>query len=152
MTKAIRIYENGGPEVLKWEDVNVSKPGKGEVIIETRAVGLNFIDTYHRSGLYPLPSIPICPGLEASGEIIDIGSSVKNFSVGDKVCYASPPLGAYCEIRDFPEENLIKIPEYISTDQSASILLQGMTVEYLFERLYKIKKDEIFVLKKCNYC
>ena len=147
MPKKIIISRLGGPEVLDY--IDYSLPEKIEdsyVRIKQLSIGLNFIDTYHRSGLYPLPSMPICPGLEASGEIIDIGSSVKNFSIGDKVCYASPPLGAYCEIRDFPEENLIKIPKDISTDQAASILLQGMTVEYLFERLYKIKKDEIFLL------
>ena len=134
MPKKIIISRLGGPEVLDY--IDYSLPEKIEdsyVRIKQLSIGLNFIDTYHRSGLYPLPSMPICPGLEASGEIIDIGNSVKNFSIGDKVCYASPPLGAYCEIRDFPEENLIKIPEDISADQAAAILLQGMTVEYLFD-------------------
>ncbi|SVE19253.1 uncharacterized protein METZ01_LOCUS472107, partial [marine metagenome] len=100
----------------------------------------------HRSGIYPLPSsLPVCPGLEAAGEIIEIGKRVTNFNIGDKVCYATTPLGAYCEIRDFPASKTIKIPSGISEDTAASILLQGMTVEYLFERLYKIKKDE-FIL------
>jgi NADPH2:quinone reductase len=96
--------------------------------------------------LYPLPhDPPICPGLEASGEIIGLGKNVNNFNIGDKVCYASTPLGAYCEIRDYPSEKIVKIPSFMSTDDAASIFLQGMTVEYLFERLYKLKKNEIFL-------
>jgi len=144
MPKKIIISKLGGPEVLKYIDYNIpDKIDKENVRIKQTAIGLNYIDTYHRSGIYPLPlNLPVCPGLEASGKIIELGSSVKNFKIGDKVCYASVPLGAYCEIRDFPASNVIKIPNEISENTAASILLQGMTVEYLFERLYKIKKDE----------
>ena len=117
------------------------------VRIKQTSIGINFIDTYHRTGIYPLPlEFPFCPGLEAAGDIIEVGDDVNQFKVGDRVAYSfSPPLGAYCEIRDFEADRIVKIPEYISNDEAASILLQGMTVEYLFERLYKIKKDEKFL-------
>ena len=147
MPKQIVISKLGGPEVLEYQ--NYELPGdikNNEVRIKHTAIGLNYIDTYHRSGIYPLPKeLPVCPGLEAAGEIIDIGDNVKTFNVGDRVAYASPPMGAYCDIRDFPEDKLIKVPDFIQNDDVASILLQGMTVEYLFERLYKIKKNE-FIL------
>ena len=147
MPKKIIISKIGAPEVLKYVDYNLSnKVEKDHVRIKHKAIGLNYIDTYHRSGIYPLPlPLPVCPGLEAAGEIIEKGDSVTNFKVGDKVCYASTPLGAYCEIRDFPASKTIKIPAGISEDTAASIILKGMTVEYLFERLYKIKKNE-FIL------
>jgi NADPH2:quinone reductase len=120
-----------------------NRPKKDQVRIKHSSIGLNYIDTYHRSGLYPLPKdLPVCPGLEAAGEILEIGSNVDGFKVGDKVCYAGGPLGAYCEIRDFPALHLIKLPQSISDETASSMLLRGMTVEYLFERLYKIKKDE----------
>ena len=147
MPKKIVISKIGGPEVLDYVDYNLTDSlGEKEIRIEQTAIGLNYIDTYHRSGIYPLPTdLPVCPGLEASGKIIGLGSKVKNFKIGDRVCYATIPLGAYCEIRDFPASKIIKIPPEISENVAASILLQGMTVEYLFERLYKIKKDEIIL-------
>ena len=147
MPKQIVISKLGGPEVLEYQNYELSDQiNDNEVRIKHTAIGLNYIDTYHRSGIYPLPSeLPVCPGLEATGEIIKIGSKVKDFNIGDRVAYATTPLGAYCEIRDFPNEKLIKIPDDLNNDEVASILLQGMTVEYLFERLYKIKKDE-FIL------
>jgi len=147
MPNQIVISKLGGPEVLKYNEYSLPKNVKNhEVRIKQTAIGINYIDTYHRSGIYPLPSeLPFCLGMEAAGRVIAIGEDVINFKIGDRVAYATPPIGAYCEIRDFPEEKLIKIPDYISDDEAASILLQGMTVEYLFERLYKIKKDETFL-------
>ena len=147
MPKQIVISELGGPEVLKYQDYVLSdKVLNYNVRIKHTDIGLNYIDTYHRNGTYPLPSeLPVCPGMEASGEIIEIGNNVTNFKVGDRVAYATPPIGAYCEIRDFPEEKLIAIPNFLENDEVASILLQGMTVEYLFERLYKIKNNEIIL-------
>ena len=147
MPNKIIISKIGGPEVLKFVKYNLTDTlSDNEVRIKQTAIGLNYIDTYHRDGIYPLPNeLPVCPGLEASGEIIALGKNVKNFRLGDKVCYASTPLGAYCEIRDFPSSKLIKIPDGISDITAASTLLKGMTVEYLFERLYKIKKDEIIL-------
>ena len=144
MPKKIVITKLGGPEVLEFVDYELeTKILNSEVRIKQTAIGLNYIDTYHRNGIYPLPKkLPVCPGLEASGEVIGLGKNVSGFKIGDRVCYASAPMGAYCEIRDFPSSNLIKIPDSISNNTAASILLQGMTVEYLFERLYQIKKDE----------
>jgi NADPH2:quinone reductase len=144
MPKRIVISKLGGPEVLTYEDYSVPSALKPDhVRIKQSSVGLNYIDVYHRSGLYPLPEDPpVCPGLEASGEVVEVGNKANGFSIGDRVCYAGGPLGAYCEIRDFPVSRLIKLPEGISEDVAASMLLRGMTVEYLFERLYKIKKDE----------
>jgi len=147
MHNRIVISETGGPEVLKYEKYNLKdKIDDNYVRIKHHSIGINYIDTYHRSGLYPLPhKPPICPGLEASGEIIDLGKNVRNLNIGDKICYASTPIGAYCEVRDFPSEKVVKIPNSLSTDDVASILLKGMTVEYLFERLYQLKKNEIFL-------
>jgi len=144
MPKKIIISDIGGPEVLKYVNYEITKTlEENNVRIKQSSIGLNYIDTYHRAGIYPLPSsLPVCPGLEAAGEIIGIGKKVTNFKVGDKVCYASTPLGSYCEVRDFPSSKTIKIPDGISEDTAASILLKGMTVEYLFQQLYKIKKDE----------
>ena len=147
MPKHVIISKLGGPEVLQYKEYDLPNKIKvNEVRIKQSSIGLNYIDTYHRSGIYPLPSdLPVCPGMEAAGEVIGIGSEVVNFKIGDRVAYATPPIGAYCEIRDFPEEKLISIPEFLTNDEVASVLLQGMTVEYLFERLHKIKKDD-FIL------
>lgn len=147
MPKKIVISEIGGPEVLKYIDYDIPTKLKEDYVrIEQSSIGLNYIDTYHRSGIYPLPNnLPVCPGLEASGKIIELGSKVKNLKIDDRVCYASSPLGAYCEIRDFPATKVIKIPSKISEETAASIFLQGLTVEYLFERLYNLKKNEVFL-------
>tara|TARA_A100001011_G_scaffold390681_2_gene474626 strand:+ start:1229 stop:2215 length:987 start_codon:yes stop_codon:yes gene_type:complete len=148
MPKRVVITELGGPEVLRYEDYNLPNSLSNSMVrIQQTSIGLNFIDTYHRTGVYPVPiGLPFCPGLEAAGNIIEVGSDVNNFKVGDRVAYSfSPPLGAYCEIRDFEANKIVKLPEYISNDEAASILLQGLTVEYLFERLYKIKKNEKFL-------
>jgi len=147
MSKKIIISSIGDPSVLKYVDYDLPDIlPEDHVRINQSSIGVNYIDTYHRSGVYPLPSkLPICPGLEAAGEIIKLGSGVKNLYIGDKVCYATVPLGAYCSIRDFPSSKIIKIPNYISTDIAASVLLKGMTVEYLFERLYKIKRNEFLL-------
>jgi len=144
MPKKIIISNIGGPEVLNYVEYEIPKTlEKNNVRIKQSSIGLNYIDTYHRNGIYPLPSsLPVCPGLEAAGEIIEIGDEVTNFKIGDKVCYASTPLGAYCEVRDFPASKTIKIPDGISEETAASLLLKGMTVEYLFQQLYKIKKDQ----------
>ena len=144
MPKKIVISNLGGPEVLNYIEYEIPKTlDENNIRIQQSSIGLNYIDTYHRSGVYPLPSsLPVCPGLEAAGVIINVGNKVTNFEIGDRVCYASTPLGAYCEVRDFPSSKAIKIPEGISEDTASSILLKGMTVEYLFEQLYHIKKNE----------
>ena len=148
MPKRIVVSKLGGPGVLKYEDYTLPNELQSSMVrIRQTSIGLNYIDTYHRTGVYPLPlQLPFCLGLEAAGDVIEVGSKVQNISVGDRVAYSySPPLGAYCEIRDFDADKIVKLPEYISNDEAASILLQGMTVEYLFERLYKLKKDEKFL-------
>ncbi len=148
MPNRIVVTELGEPEVLKFEKYELqNKLPSNHVRIKQTSIGLNYIDTYHRTGVYPLPlNLPFCLGLEAAGEIIEVGENVRHLKTGDRVAYSfSPPLGAYCEVRDFDSEKLVKLPDYISNDEAASILLQGMTVEYLFERLYKIKKGELFL-------
>ncbi len=148
MPNRVIVSKLGGPEVLKYEEYKLTENlSDTQVRIKQTSIGLNYIDTYHRAGIYPLElELPFCIGLEAAGEVIEIGNKVKDFKVGDRVAYSfSPPLGAYCEIRDFESDKLIKLPDFISNDEAASILLQGMTVEYLFERLYQIKKDEKFL-------
>jgi NADPH2:quinone reductase len=126
MTNVIRIHENGGPEVMKWESADVRSPDSGQVRIRQTAVGLNFIDCYHRSGLYPLPSLPAIIGTEASGVIQEIGADVTGLSVGQRVAYA-PMLGAYAEERLIPAAKLIAIPEAVTDEQAASMMLQGIT-------------------------
>ena len=147
MPNRIVISKFGGPEVLKYEKYVLPELlDPNNIRIEQTSIGLNYIDTYHRTGLYPLPDkLPQCLGLEGAGKVVAIGNNVNHIKIGDRVAYAAPPLGAYCEIRDFPADKIIKIPDFISNDEVASILLQGMTVEYLFERLYKIKKNEIIL-------
>jgi len=140
MAHAIRFSKTGGPEVLQWEDVNVPPPGQGEVQIRHKAVGLNYIDTYHRSGLYPMP-LPSGIGLEAAGVVEAVGPGVTEFKQGDRVAYCNGPIGAYAEVKNHPAERLVKLPEGISFEQAASMMLQGLTVQYLLRRLLIVPKS-----------
>ena len=142
MTKAIRIHETGGAEVLRYEDVEVGRPGPGEVRLTQSAIGLNFIDIYLRSGLYPLPSLPSVIGLEAAGTVEEVGAGVSDFAPGDRVAYASPPPGAYAEERLMPADRLVALPDEISDRQAAAMMLQGMTVEYLIRRTYRVEPGD----------
>jgi NADPH2:quinone reductase len=142
MTHAIRLYENGGPEVLKWEEVALGDPGPGEVRVRHGAVGLNFIDVYFRTGLYPLPQVPGGIGLEGAGVIEALGDGVQGFAEGDRVAYAGPPPGAYAEARIMPAAKLVKIPAAISDQQAAAMMLQGMTVQYLIRRTYRVQAGD----------
>jgi len=146
MSKAIRIYANGGPEVLKWEDFDPGKPEPGEAIVRHEAVGLNFIDVYHRTGLYPLPSMPATPGMEGAGIVAEIGAGVSEVAVGDRVAYAGIPPGAYAEVRRIPAHRLVKLPENISTRQGAAMMLQGMTARYLLRGCYHVKKGDTVLI------
>ena len=137
MPHAIRFHKTGGPEVLQWEDVVVAPPGSGEVQLRHKAVGLNYIDTYHRTGLYPLP-LPSGIGLEGAGVVEAVGPGVTEFKSGDRVAYANGPIGAYAEVKNHPADRLVKIPEGISFEQAASMMLQGLTVQYLLRRLHRI--------------
>ena len=134
--KAVKVEKTGGPEVLKLQEIDLGKPGKGEVLIEHKAIGLNYIDTYHRSGLYPL-NLPTGIGMEASGIIKDIGPEVSNFSIGDKIAYAGQPIGAYCTHRIYPTKNLVKVPDNIDFKQIGTLMTKGLTVFYLLHKTYK---------------
>ena len=140
-TTAIRVHELGGPEHMVLEQVDIASPKENEVVIKQTAIGLNFIDTYFRSGLYPAP-LPTPIGMEAAGIIEELGPGVTEFQVGDRVAYASAPLGSYSEVRTFPIQNLVKIPDDISDDIAAAIMLKGMTAEYLIRRTYKVMSGQ----------
>ncbi len=142
MPKSIIIEKNGGPEVLKLKDVKIGSPGPNEIKVTNHAIGLNYIDTYHRSGLYPL-KLPIGIGLEASGKIDEVGSNVKEFNKGDNIAYASVPLGAYSEQRIIPSNIAVKLPDGISYELAATLMTKGLTTNYLLTKTYKLKAGEI---------
>jgi NADPH2:quinone reductase len=144
MSSAIRIHETGGPEVLEWEEVNVGEPGPGEVRLRHGAVGLNFIDVYFRSGLYPA-EVPFTPGLEASGVVEAVGGGVTDLSVGDRVAYAAPPAGAYSEERLMPADRVVKVPDGVSDEVAAAMMLKGMTAHYLLRRTYRVEAGDTIV-------
>ena len=148
MPKAIRITEQGGPEVLKWEEVELPPPGAGEVRLRHEAVGLNYIDTYHRGGVYKMP-LPTGIGSEAAGIVEAVGNGVTEFSVGDRVAYAvgAPlqPVGSYSEVRNIPAARLVKIPDGIASETAAAMMLKGMTVSYLLKRTFKVKPGDTVV-------
>jgi NADPH2:quinone reductase len=141
MTRVVKIEKAGGPEVLKFETIEIGSPGPEEVLIEHKAIGLNFIDTYHRSGSYPL-DLPSGIGGEASGIIKKIGSKVKDFSVGDSVAYAGVPLGSYSSERIYSTKNLIKIPDGINFDIAATLMTKGLTTYYLLYKTYPVSANE----------
>jgi NADPH:quinone reductase len=142
MTHAVRIHETGGPEVLCFEAADAGAPGPGEALVRQRAVGVNFIDTYHRSGLYPLPRLPAGIGVEAAGVVEAIGPGVREVAVGDRVAYASSAPGAYAEQRVIRADRLVRLPDRVSEEVAAAILLKGMTVEYLVRRCCPVKKGQ----------
>lgn len=141
MSFAIRIHEVGGPEVLKWEEVTVGEPGPGEVRLRHGAVGLNFIDVYFRTGVYGA-EVPFTPGLEASGVVEALGAGVSGLQVGDRVAYAAPPAGAYCEERLMPADRVVKVPDGVSDELAAAMMLKGMTAQYLLRRTYRVKAGD----------
>ena len=141
MNHAIRIHEAGGPEVLRWEEVDGPTPGAGEVTIRHSAVGLNFIDTYFRSGQYPLPPLPLTLGMEGAGLVTALGEEVDGFEVGDRVAYVQGP-GAYCESRTVPATRVLQLPQGISEEQAAAMTLKGMTAEYLVRRTHPVAAGE----------
>ncbi|HSO06974.1 MAG TPA: quinone oxidoreductase [Pelomicrobium sp.] len=145
MPHAIRVHQAGGPEQMKWEAVEVGKPGAGQIRIRHTAVGLNYIDVYHRSGVYPIET-PATIGLEACGVVEELGAAVEGLKVGDRVAYASPPMGAYCEERLMPADRVVKVPDGISDEQAASMMLKGMTAEYLARRTYPVKAGDIILV------
>jgi NADPH2:quinone reductase len=144
MPHVIRIHQNGGPEQMQWEEVTVADPGPGEVRVRNTAIGLNYIDTYHRSGLYPMP-LPLVLGSEGAGVVEAVGPKVKEFKVGDRVAYAQP-IGAYAEVLIRPVARLVKIPAGIKDETAAAMMLKGMTAWYLCRRTYRVKKGDTIVV------
>ncbi len=145
MPFAIRFHQTGGPEVLRWEEVSVGEPKPGEVRLRHEAVGLNFIDTYQRSGLYPLP-LPSGLGQEGAGVIEAVGAGVDGFKVGDRVAYAGGPVGAYSQVRCLPEHVVVKLPDGIDLRIGAAMMLQGMTCAYLLRRTYRVQAGETVLI------
>jgi NADPH2:quinone reductase len=144
MPHAIKVHETGGPEVLKWEEVEVGEPGTGQVRLRQEAAGLNFIDVYHRTGLYPQP-LPFTPGVEGAGIVAAVGDQVADLQVGDRAAYAGP-IGGYAEERLIDADRLVKLPESISSEQAAATLLQGMTVHMLLRRIYPVKAGDTILI------
>jgi NADPH2:quinone reductase len=144
MVHAIRVHQTGGPEVLTWESVEVGDPGPGQVRLKQHAVGVNYIDTYQRSGLYKLP-LPLIPGSEGAGEVAAVGSGVTEFRVGDRGAYAGA-IGGYAEERLMPADRLVKLPNAIDYKTAAAMMLQGMTVRYLLRQTYKVVPGTVMLL------
>lgn len=145
MTQAIRIKQPGGPEVLSWESVELPAPAVGEACVQHAAVGLNYIDVYHRSGLYPVP-MPSGIGLEGAGIVTAVGDGVSEVKVGDRVAYAGGPLGAYAEARNIPAHRLLKLPDGIDFNTGAAMMLQGLTAAYLLRRTYHVKAGDAVLI------
>ncbi len=146
MPKAIRIHQYGGPEVLCWEEVTVGDPGLGELRVRHTAVGLNYIDVYHRTGLYPLPALPWTPGMEGAGRVEAVGAGVSEFKVGDRVAYASPPVGAYAEPRLIAADRVVALPDAVDDQTAAAMMLQGMTAQYLLRRTYRVQAGDTILV------
>ncbi|MGA3006008.1 MAG: quinone oxidoreductase [Acetobacteraceae bacterium] len=145
MSKAIRIHTNGGPEVMKWEDVPTPEPGPGEALVHHHAVGLNYIDVYFRTGLYKAPSMPLIIGQEGAGTVTAVGAGVTLVQPGDRVAYAGP-MGGYATDRVLPADRLVKLPDAISFETGAAMMLQGMTAQYLVRRTYQVKAGDTIVV------
>ncbi len=146
MSKAVRIHNFGGPEAMRIEEVDVGSPGAGQVRLRQTAIGLNFIDVYYRTGLYPVPTMPATLGVEAAGVVDALGEGVGDFRVGDRVAYAGV-LGAYAEVRLIQADRLVKIPDRISDPQAAGMMLKGLTAHYLLRRTYKVQKDDTILVQ-----
>lgn len=144
MVKAIRVHKNGGPEVLKFEDITLPAPGAGEILVKNRAIGLNFIDTYFRSGLYPAP-LPLVLGNESAGDVVAVGAGVTEFKPGDRVAIVSAH-GAYAEERIVPAATAVALPAAISYEAAASMMLKGLTAEYLLHRTYKVRPGDTILV------
>jgi NADPH2:quinone reductase len=142
MTGVVRVHEVGGPDALRFEEIEVGSPGPGQVLLRQTAVGLNFIDVYYRTGLYPPPQLPFVPGLEAAGVVEAVGEGVRDLRVGQRVAYASPPIGAYAKRRLMPADRLVALPDGIDDETAAAIMLKGMTAQYLLRRTYRVQSGQ----------
>ena len=142
MPNAIRIHAQGGSDVLVYEPIDPPRPGEGEVAIRHGAIGLNYIDVYQRSGLYPVAAFPAVIGLEGAGTVLAVGEGVTTLKKGDRVAYAAPPMGAYADERVMPARQVVELPDDIAFDTAAAMMLQGMTVQYLIHQTYRVKAGE----------
>ncbi|MEM7249838.1 MAG: quinone oxidoreductase [Pseudomonadota bacterium] len=145
MSNAIQVHQTGGPEAMQWERVDVPSPGAGEVTVSHKAVGLNYIDVYFRTGAYPAPAMPLTPGMEGAGVVEATGDGVSGLSVGDRVAYAGV-LGAYAETRNIAAERVVTIPDGVSDEQAAAMMLQGMTTQYLLKRSYAVQPGDTILV------
>ena len=145
MTKAIRIHANGGPEVMRWEDVPTPEPAAGQALIAHEAVGLNYIDVYFRTGLYKAPSMPLIIGMEGAGTVVSVGAGVDTVKAGDRVAYAGP-IGAYAAKRVIAADRLVVLPDAIDARTGAAMMLQGLTVQYLLRRTYRVQPGDTVVV------
>jgi NADPH2:quinone reductase len=146
MPNAIRIHQNGGSEQLKYESIELPPVSAGDISVRHSAIGLNYIDVYQRTGLYPIQSFPAIIGLEAAGTITQIGDAVSEFNVGDRVAYASPPMGAYADERVMPAASVVRLPDTIDLDTAAAMMLQGMTVQYLVKQTYQVQPGDAVLI------
>ena len=146
MAGMIRIHDTGGPEVMQWEDVSVGDPAEGQALIRQTAVGLNFIDVYFRTGLYPPPALPFTPGLEGSGVVEAVGPGVSDLRPGQRVAYASAPIGAYAERRLHQADRLVPLPDSITDEQAAGMMLKGLTAHYLLRRTFRVEPGQTIVI------
>ena len=145
MTKAIRFHQTGGPEVLRLDDVDVGEPKGSQILVRHTAIGLNYIDTYHRSGLYPLP-LPSMIGMEAAGVVLETGPEVNDIKSGDRIAYACPPPGSYCEERLIEAENVVIIPSGVTDELAAAMMLKGLTAQYLIRQIYKVSSNDTILI------
>ena len=146
MSKAIRIHSHGGPEVMRWESVPTPEPGPTEALIHHTAVGLNYIDVYFRTGLYKIPSLPAIIGMEGAGIVRAVGAEVKDVAIGDRVAYATGPIGAYATDRVIAADRIVKLPDAIDDQTAAAMMLQGMTAQYLIRRTHRVQAGETVVV------
>jgi NADPH2:quinone reductase len=146
MNHAIRIHEHGGPEVLRWEEVPMPSPGPGEALVKHAAVGLNYIDIYFRTGLYKPPALPATIGMEGAGTVEAVGEGVTDLKPGDRVAYATAPIGAYAQYRTLKADRLVKLPDAIGFEMAAAMMLQGMTAEYLLRRTFKVQPGQTILI------
>ena len=144
--KAVRVHAAGGPEVLKFDDIDVTNPAAGEIRIRHTAIGLNFIDVYMRTGLYPLPALPTPIGMEGAGVVDALGEGVEGLNVGDRVAYASQPPGAYAQLRNLAAERVVKVPDTIADKTAAAMMLQGLTAQYLLRQTYRVQAGDTILM------
>ena len=146
MPYAVRVHQQGGPDVLSYEEVDQPTVGPNEVLIRQYAAGLNFIDVYHRTGYYPVPSLPFVPGVEGAGVVESVGADVESIRPGERVAYVTRVVGSYAEYRVIPESLLVKLPDAVSFEQAAAMMLKGMTARYLLRQTYPVSADETILV------